>query len=140
MSRDPVHCAGRRCWFSRVQRYCLPLGTPVQLSAAISLCHRAIPRLARLTCQRVCKFINVCGIAIRLPWFAVSGLMRSMKPAAAKRRRVSRDGAKRRHRASAWLYARWRWSGPRGSSSTFVYSLHKVYTLGKGYVFRRQGQ
>jgi len=42
--------------------------------------------------------------------------MRSMKPAVAKRRRVSRDGAKRRHRARARPYARWRRSNRRRRS------------------------
>ena len=42
--------------------------------------------------------------------------MRSMKPAVAKGRRISRDGAKRRHGARARGYARWRRSSPRRRS------------------------
>ena len=41
---------------------------------------------------------------------------RCMKPAVAKRRRVSRDGAQRRHRARARRYARWRRSSTRRRS------------------------
>jgi len=45
---------------------------------------------------------------LRQPPASRKGLMRSMKPAVAKRRRVSRANAERRHRARVRLYARWR--------------------------------